>query len=169
MDTMPSGTTPEAYLQEMANDLNKAVNSKDFDSINTFHRRPLGTGGPAVGDVYHIDIAGPDNGSVMLVESASDHFIFQTVETKEDGTHPEYGARQFGFERISGGAVRWYTRGTSRPSMTPGGGTIGRHAQEKGWTRMLRGMAAELVNAAGPSAAARSPPGNTHRNDATGS
>lgn len=169
MDTMPSGTTPEAYLQEMAKDLNKAVNSSDFDSINTFHRRPLGTGGPAVGDVYHIDIAGPDNGSVMLVESASDHFIFQTVETKEDGTHPEYGARQFGFERLEGGAVRWYTRGTSRPGHAPGGGTIGRHAQEKGWTSMLKGMAAELVSRGGTERSGSFGSWNTHRDDLTGS
>jgi len=167
MDTMPSGTTPEAYLAEMAADLNKAVNSADFDSINTFHRRPLGTGGPAVGDVYHIDIKGPDNGSVMLVESTSDHFIFQTVTTKEDGTHPEYGARQFGFEKLQGGAVRWYTRGTSRPAMTPGGGTIGRHAQEAGWTRMLRGMAAELVKRGGTERSGSFSTWNTHRNDAT--
>ena len=169
MDTMPSGTTPEAYLGEMASDLNKAVNSSDFDSINTFHRRPLASGGPAVGDVYHIDIAGPDNGSVMLVESTSDHFIFQTVETKEDGTHPEYGARQFGFERLEGGAVRWYTRGTSRPALTPGGGTIGRHAQEKGWTRMLKGIAAELVKRGGTERSGSFSSWNTHRNDATGS
>lgn len=169
MDTMPSGTTPEAYLGEMASDLNKAVNDSSFNTINTFHRRPLGSGGPAVGDVYHIDIAGPDNGSVMLVESTADHFIFQTVETKEDGTHPEYGARQFGFERLESGAVRWYTRGTSRPGMTPGGGTIGRHAQERGWTRMLRGIAAELVGRGGTERGGSFSSWNTHRNDATGS
>jgi hypothetical protein len=169
VDAMPTGTTPESYLQEMAQDLNKAVNSPDFDSINTFHRRPRGSGGPAVGDIYHIDIKGPDNGSVMLVRSASDHFIFQTVTTKEDGTHPEYGSRQFGFQRLAGTAVRWYTRGASRPGVTPGGGTIGRHAQEAGWTRMLRGIAAELVRRGGSERANSFGSWNTHRDDLTGS
>ncbi len=169
VDAMPSGTTPEGYLQEMAEDLNKAVNNPAFDSINTFHRRGRGAGGPAVGDIYHIDIAGPDNGSVMLVRSTPDHFIFQTVTTKEDGTHPEYGSRQFGFERLSGGAVRWYTRGASRPGAAPGGGTIGRHAQEAGWTRMLKGMAAELVRRGGTERGGSFATWNTHRDDLTGS
>jgi hypothetical protein len=169
LDTMPSSTTPEAYLQEMAQDLNKAVSSSRFDKINTFHHRPRGPGGPAVGDIYHIDIAGPDNGSVMLVESAPDHFIFQTVETSEDGTHPEYGSRQFGFERLAGGAVRWYTRGASRPGLMPGGGTIGRHAQESGWTAMLKGMAAELVRRGGTERAGSFGSWHTHRDDVTAS
>ena len=169
MDAMPSSTAPEAYLQEMATDLNKAVNNADFNSVNTFHRRPRGTGGPAVGDIYHIDIWGPDNGSVMLVRSASDHFIFQTVTTKEDGTHPEYGSRQFGFERLQGGAVRWYTRGASRPGAMPGGGTVGRRKQEQGWTAMLRGIAAELVRRGGAERANSFATWNTHRHDYTGS
>jgi hypothetical protein len=114
-------------------------------------------------------IAGPDNGSVMLVESAPDHFIFQTVETSEDGTHPEYGSRQFGFERLAGGAGQWYTRGASRPGLMPGGGTIGRHAQESGWTAMLKGMAAELVRRGGTERAGSFGSWHTHRDDVTAS
>ena len=169
MDAMPTGTSPEGYLQEMAEDLNKAVNNPDFDSINTFHRRARGSAGPAAGDIYHIDIKGPDNGSVMLVRSSFDHFIFQTVTTDEDGTHPEYGAREFGFQRLQGGAVRWYTKGASRPGATPASGTIGRHAQEAGWTAMLRGIAAELVRRGGTERAGSFATWNTHRDDLTGS
>ncbi len=51
--------------------------------------------------------------------------------------------------------------------MTPGGGTIGRHAQEAGWTRMLRGMAAELVKRGGTERSGSFSTWNTHRNDAT--
>ena len=91
------------------------------------------------------------------------------MTTEEDGTHPEYGARQFGFEKLEGGAVRWYTRGTSRPAMTPGGGTIGRHAQEAGWTRMLNGMAAELVRRGrGRASSGSFGSWNTRRDDLTG-
>ena len=36
-------------------------------------------------------------GSVALAERGPDYFIFQTVATSAQGTHPEYGAREFGF------------------------------------------------------------------------
>jgi hypothetical protein len=171
MDSMPDGVTPEGYLEEMSQDLNAAVNSELFDAINTFHRRPQpgNTGGPAVGDVYHIDIKGPDNGSVMLVEATPDHFVFQTVWTSEDGYHPEYGARQFGFVRLANGAVRWYTKGASRPGYTPGSGTVGRHAQESGWTRLINGIAEELQRRGGAIRSGSFQSWNTHRDDALSS
>jgi hypothetical protein len=150
MDSMPAGLTPEQYLQEMAQDLNKAVGSSTFDDINVFSRTAAdkARGAPAVGDVYDIDIKGPDNGSVMLIESTSNHFIFQTVTVPQTGTHPEYGSREFGFERLDGGAVRFYTRGVSRPSseMT---GIVGAPIQEKGWTAMLNGIGATLASRGG--------------------
>jgi hypothetical protein len=148
MESMPPGLTPQTYLTEMSNDLNKAVNDTTFDSINEFKRMAMG-GSPAVGDVYSIDIEGPDNGSVMLVERATDHFIFQTVTTAKDGTHPEYGSREFGFEHNSDGSITFYTRGASRPSRMPGSVLIGRPAQKKGWTSLVTGIGAELVKRGG--------------------
>lgn len=166
MDAMPEGLTPEDYLREMSTDINAAVNDEVFNDTNTFTRRPQpgNTGGPAVGDIYHIDISGPDNGSVMLVESGPDHFVFQTVRTGEDGWHPEYGARQFGFQR-RGGAVEWYTKGASRGGKVPGTGLVGRHMQRRGWTALIRGIAAELERRGG-----RQRPGSfwvsdSHRDD----
>jgi hypothetical protein len=149
MDAMPPALGPEQYLQEMAQDLNRAVGSSDFNDINVFARTAADRrrGAPAVGDVYDIDILGPDNGSVMLVESASDHFTFQTVTVPQTGSHPEYGSREFGFERADG-AVRFYTRGVSRPSSDVAriaGGPI----QEKGWTALLTGIAATLTSRGG--------------------
>jgi hypothetical protein len=150
MDAMPTGVTPEAFLHEMSLDLNRAVNNPDFDDINVFARTAAdkARGAPALGDVYDIDIKGPDNGSVMLVEAASNHFIFQTVTVPQTGTHPESGSREFGFERLDGGAVRYYTRGVSSPSSELTG-IIGGPIQEKGWTAMLTGIGNTLARRGG--------------------
>lgn len=84
VDKMPSGLTPEQYLDEMANDLNKAVNNHgkapllSFDSISEFVRRSS-TPTPMIGNIYDIDMLGPDNGHVILVERTPSHFIFQTI------------------------------------------------------------------------------------------
>jgi hypothetical protein len=138
IDKMPDGLTPEDFLSEMASDLNKAVNDGLFDYINMFERRES-TPDPALGNVYDIDIAGPDNGSVVLIERTPDHFTFQTVTTSETGTHPEYGSRQFGFDRMADGGVKFYTRGASRPA-NAAVGLAGRVAQAQGWTAMVTGI-----------------------------
>lgn len=148
MESMPPNLTPEAFLAEMADDLNKAVNDYWFDAINEFKRTSAGRA-PAVGDVYNININGPDNGSVMLVESKPDHFVFTTVTTAKDGTHPEYGSREFGFERNADGSVRFFTRGASRSGMLPGTTLLGRPIQKVGWTRLVTGIANALVSRGG--------------------
>jgi len=48
-------------------------------------------------------------------------------------------------------------------------GTIGRHAQEAGWTAMLRGIAASLVTRGGKEKAGSFASWNTHRDDLTAS
>ena len=113
VDEMPSGKTPEQFLNEMATDLNGTVGDYWFDSINVFKRK--GSTEPKVGDIVAIDIKGPDNGSVILVALQPNYFIFQTIDSDEYGSHPENGCREFGFERLSSGGVRFYTRGVSRP------------------------------------------------------
>ncbi|MCC6995682.1 MAG: DUF4157 domain-containing protein [Deltaproteobacteria bacterium] len=150
MDTMPATTTPEAYLGEMGTDLNRAVANDRFDTINTFRRTSAdqARGAPRVGDVYDIDIMGPDNGSVMLIEQAPNHFIFQTVTTLQTGGHPENGSREFGFQREDGGAVKWYTRGVSRPG-SEAAGIVGRPIQEAGWTAMVTGIGNALAGRGG--------------------
>ena len=53
---MPPGLTPEDFLNQMSEDLNKVVNNKDFDDINIFKKTKPG---PAeVGSIYDIDITG---------------------------------------------------------------------------------------------------------------
>ena len=148
---MPPGLTPEQYLAEMAVDLNRAINDQDFNGINIFKRVPS-TPTPSLGDLYDIDIAGPDNGTVMLVERGSNYFIFQTVARplSETGTHPEFGSREFGFERQPDGTVMFYTRGASRVSwltnLLPEASAI---PQKLGWTALARGIGNELQRRGG--------------------
>ena len=119
-----------------------------------FQRRSTGSP-PAIGDIYDIDLAGPDNGSVVLVELAPDHVVFQTITTKfsETGSHPECGARAFGVERNADGSVAFYTRGASRiaPAIAaaPGGATVGAALQNRSWTQMMIGISGTIQNRGG--------------------
>jgi len=147
IDTMPAGLTPEAFLEELAQDVNRAVYNEVFDSVNVFRRLRAAPGQrAAVGDIHEIDISGPDNGSVMLVERTPRYFVFQTIITSfwATGAHPEYGSREFGFERRPDGSIMFYTRGVSRAANDVVE-LVGAGPQQKGWTALLAGIAATLA------------------------
>lgn len=153
IDQMPVGLSPEKFLLEMAYDLNAAVKNDIFDDINEFKRdksEKEKTQLPVVGDVYDIDIQGPDDGSVVLVEQTSNHFIFQTITRSifSTGSHPEYGSREFGFERMADKSIRFYTRGASRASNNIVF-IIGSVKQKQGWTALVTGIQNELKKRGG--------------------
>jgi hypothetical protein len=144
VSSMPSKVTPEDFLLELATDLNKTIADGGFNAVNVFIR---GGGTPKLGEIVFIDIAGPDNGSVILAELATDHFIFQTVTEPKAGTHPENGSREFGFEKLEN-QIKFYTRGVSRP------GNIavrlaGAGPQMIGWTRLCRGLSDTIAKRGG--------------------
>jgi hypothetical protein len=136
VDSLPPGASVSSFLMEMAGDLNGTVNDTIFYSINRFAKAP--TKPPQVGQIISIDIAGPDNGSVVVAVIDPEYFIFQTITTPADGTHPEYGSREFGIERVDG-AMRLYTRGCSRTANALVG-FVGAGPQMVGWTRLCRGL-----------------------------
>jgi hypothetical protein len=141
---MPPGLSPEAYLAELSSDINLVVNDATFNFINRFTRRPGGPS-PAIGDIYDIDIAGPYNGSVMLVDLSPTSFVFHTILTPilgETGEHPEYGCRQFGFEAY-GSSIRFFTRGASRGANLLIA-ELGAVPQEIDWISMMNGIGREL-------------------------
>jgi Ca2+-binding RTX toxin-like protein len=150
IDEMPSGLTPESFLSDIVKDLNKTINNTTFDIINKFKRRRRNFGTPEVGDIYDIDILGPDNGSVILTRLTNSHFTFSTIETKllETGEHPEYGSREFGFEKNSDGSITFYTRGASRPGNRLIG-FVGAPIQNEGWTSLIEGIKAEIERRGG--------------------
>ena len=144
---MPKDKTPEAFLKDMARDLNGTIKNDRFDLVNIFSRRRGGE--PEIGDVIDIDILGPLNGSVVLVASEPTYFIFQTVDSVKMGTHPENGSREFGFERSETG-LRFYTRAVSRPGNYLLG-LGGAAPQQEGWTSLMRGISDRINGLGGKS------------------
>ena len=144
ISAMPRNLSAEAYLLEFASAPNKAVGNAWFNGINVFTKRTCSP--PGIGDLYDIDILGPDNGSIVVVaispgfgmSTGDSWFDIQTVSCAKYGSHPEYGAREFGFEYVSDG-VMFYTRGVSRPANLITG-IVGRAPQMAGWTAMMKGI-----------------------------
>ena len=136
---MPNGMTPEQFLANMTKDINGTVNNSTFNHINTFSVNPS----PKLGDIYHITITGVIPADVVLSKSAPDHFRFTTLNG-----HPEFGAREFGFEKNSNGTVTFYTRGASRPR-GPVEGFFGGYAQTKGWEKLTEGIGNSIKNQGG--------------------
>jgi len=151
--TMPKTLTAEAYLLEFAKSPNDAINNGLFNTINRFTKRT--STAPKIGDLYDIDILGPDNGSIVLVALSAGFgmahgdswFDIQTVSCDKYGSHPENGAREFGFEYVSDG-VKFYTRGVSRPGnfMVR---LVGAGPQMMGWTAMMKGISESIRSRGG--------------------
>jgi hypothetical protein len=143
IDKMPPNMTPEQFLKKFAKDPNGMVDDKAFDRINQFERRSK-VGEPKPGDIYDIDILGPDNGDVVLKEVAPDHIDVATLNTERHGEHPEYGTRRFGFEKNDDGSTTFYTRGVSRNAETMGDNGLairmGGKLQDYDWSRLVTGI-----------------------------
>jgi hypothetical protein len=118
--------TPEQLLEFIRRNINLFVDGSpdgcNFDpydpSIDTPAWAPpfLGVGLP--GAVISIDMFtggfNVENGSVVAAEITTDHWIFSTLWTPNDGGHPVSGNRRFGFEPRSAGEFVFYTRGADR-------------------------------------------------------
>ncbi|MBI3269154.1 MAG: hypothetical protein HYZ53_09030 [Planctomycetes bacterium] len=137
LDSMPPGVTPEQFLANMARDMNGTINDSEFTSDGEFSRRVTNRD-PRPGDIVDIDMWGPENGSVVLRESAPDHFVFTTIETNELGTHPLNGNREFGFRRNPDGSTTFYTRAAD--TVQNGTANFGDGIQDGMWRAAMRGI-----------------------------
>lgn len=140
IDKMPKDVTPEQFLGKFARDPNSTVDSSFFDTMNRFSRRS-DVGDPKPGDIYDIDILGPDNGDVVLKEVKPDHIDVATLTTPGHGAHPEYGYRRFGFEKNDDGSVDFYTLGVSRADFVARQGGF---VQDQDWQSLMNGWARNL-------------------------
>jgi hypothetical protein len=61
-----------------------------------------------------------DEGSVLATRCTEGKWIFSTVFTPKDGTHPVSGNRLFGFVKNEDGSYSFFTKGADRPTL-PGG------------------------------------------------
>lgn len=144
VDKMPAGMAPEKIISELATDMNGTVNSSDFNDMCEFQKF---SSEPGIGTIISIDIVGPDNGSVIISEKTSNYFIVSTIETPDNGTHPENGSREFGFDKNSDGSILFYTRGVSRPYSFLH--AAGRTLQEKTWKALVKGLSENITSKGG--------------------
>jgi len=159
---MPPGLTPDQFMDQWKRDIDAAVddgnpattNDIKFKSTSDFTRRPT-TPEPEVGNIYDIKIP-IDSGSVILVENTPTYFVFQTITTKssQTGSHPESGAREFGYEKNADGSVTFYTRAVTQSKLGFGrineviDDVFGKYMQGKGWTAMMDAIA-DKINSLG--------------------
>lgn len=150
IERMPPGVTPEAFLIEFGMHLNRTVNDPVFSGVNIFKRRNPGP--LKLGEIVDINMFGPDNGAVILSALEPNYFIYTVINDHYGWEHPEYGSREFGFERQhNDGTIKIYTRAVSSPADILAD-KLGKHFQEGGWTSMIRGMGRTITRRGGVAA-----------------
>ncbi|MGE0642374.1 MAG: Ig-like domain-containing protein [Nitrospira sp.] len=115
IDSLPSGFSKSEFINELLSSINKTVNSADFDKLAIFTRRTPGE--PlSPGQIFDIDIYGPDNASVVLSKKSDLTYTFTTIKNNSifrNGDHVVYGSRDFGFREVDG-ELQFFTKGVSR-------------------------------------------------------
>ena len=119
---LPPDVDPSAYLAGMARDMDRFLGGPVALRAN-FKR--LRGGELAVGQVIDIDLTNrvtlinrkldlnPWNAPVVITEyDPNSHFVVQTIE-RDGREHPLHGVRQWGYERLRDGSVRFYTTAVS--------------------------------------------------------
>ena len=149
---MPPGLTAGGFMLAFARNPNAMVKNGYFTALTVFTKRTGAS--PRIGDLYDIDIIGPDNGSIVLVALSADFgtsgdswFDIQTVSCEKYGAHPENGAREFGCESTAEG-TKFYTRGVSRPGNALVR-FVGAGPQMLGWTAMMKGISETIKKLGG--------------------
>ena len=115
-DGLPDGMDAEAYLDQVRMNINDYAEPADFqyypgttNEADRWANNPIGT-------MFSIALGPGASGSIVATDYSSSHWIFSTVYTAEDGTHPVSGNRQFGFNQHDDGSVTFYTQATDRIS-----------------------------------------------------
>jgi hypothetical protein len=122
--------TPEQLLEWIRKHLNNVVDTtiSEFEPYDA-DEVPIWESATPEGAIVHIDTYCPplfdagldvvdklpaDDLAVATSDSAADNWIFVTIWTPGDFTHPLGGVRQFGFTREADGSYIFYTRGADR-------------------------------------------------------
>ncbi|MCL7986761.1 hypothetical protein M8998_02285 [Sphingobacterium sp. lm-10] len=110
-------TAPQ-FIDHIRRNLNSFVNTSyaHFSPYNWYGTddRGLWNSGNPLGAVVGIDIAGPDNGSVIVSNYGSHGWTFSTIYDPKYGQHPVSGHRDFGYTQNANGSYTFYTRGVDR-------------------------------------------------------
>ena len=152
-------TSAETLLEHIRLNLNSVVdtNLAEFEPYDRAIDGPRWASSNAVGAVLHIDMGGPDNGSVMCVEHSERHWRVATIHTPRDGWHPLSGHREWGISRVDGG-FEVYTRAADRTCCVEGAAThlLAYTIANNLWTTFQEKVA-QLVNSNGGAATVRPP------------
>lgn len=110
--------TPQQFLRYIRKNINSFVNT-DYAEFTPYHwygtdDTELWNSNNPLGSVIAIDIAGPDNGSVIVSSSSSNKWTFTTIYDPKFGEHPVSGNRDFGYTANVDGSYTFYTRGVDR-------------------------------------------------------
>jgi hypothetical protein len=161
---MPARLKPTDIFKDMRRGLDTVGNSDSaerFKAIGTFSyfdkkavvARPGGL--PGIGDILQVNIEGPDNGDVMitgLYESPTNSYFRYSTLTNDlpggGGTHPNNGSREYGFETLPKGDVRFYVRGVDQ-FVSEVQGFVGAGEQKAFWINFLQGVADRVEEAGG--------------------
>lgn len=155
-DQLPSGWSAADIVRQMRLDLNSFVDTdySEFIPYDSGVDDVTWSSASPVGAVFKIDIAGPDNASVVGSLVEDNRWRFTTVNAPWSGEHPVSGHREFGV-RDEGGASIFYTRGADRWTGGPGS-SVGFFAADRLW-RSLQAKLAEWINNNGGSATVLEP------------
>ena len=140
---LPPGATPQEYLEGMATDMDAFLQGPITDRAD--FERWGGSHPPIVGQVTYIDLKlwGSStlqqyDAPVVLCEyDRNSHFTVQTIEL--DGQeHPLHGVRQWGFDQLPDGQVRFYTMGVTRADILIAGiDPLGKNGESDMWRSWL--------------------------------
>ncbi|MEC8927518.1 MAG: hypothetical protein VYB17_04605 [Candidatus Thermoplasmatota archaeon] len=139
---------PSEYLKSILNNPNGFDNGEEF--YEWVEWEPASKSGRQQGDIVNLNIWAMDNGAIMYldVDLSDNEFCVMTVENKKSGTHPISGTRCFGFEKMSGKEVMFYTYSIESATIWGTGG-IGAEMQHNMWVAMMGSIATEVENNGG--------------------
>ncbi|MEO0769351.1 MAG: hypothetical protein AAFY72_07940 [Cyanobacteria bacterium J06649_4] len=186
---MPEGLSPQDIFQDMRRGLDtvgRGTPCNDFRSTATFeHWRSVdGSNGygqtagseicnapsegqfsnspvAGLGDIYSINIKGPDNGNVIVAEihesNEASRIRYATLDAGHGrgrrNNHPNRGSREYGFEANPDGSTTFYSRGVDQwrnPIAQAGNSIFSPTPQQQFWLDFLDGIG-ERVKLAGGS------------------
>jgi hypothetical protein len=117
--SIPNGLSVNDFLNHVRTNINSYVNPPTqfnyYPGLSGEEQR--WTGSDPLGTVFSITLA-PwiEDGSVVTTAYSSSRWVFSTVRTSEDFTHPVSGNREFGAVDNGNGTATFYTKATDRIS-----------------------------------------------------
>lgn len=149
ISSLPTGFTPETYLEYIRTNINSYVDNSlsQFTFPNGELSRwmsndPIGTYS-TINFYLPFSSIPANQGTVVVTRTDPHRWVFSTVRTTFDGNHPVSGDREFGITQNSDGTYTLYTRGVDRITSTLS--LIGRDFIFDSGARLWRSLVQKVV------------------------